>query len=87
MLTVGQTTRSYSGKPGCMCGCIGTYNEGERARKIAITALTKNPATKLQVWNNGEEGCLYVVNATRNRVLYLNQEGVQIARKIGIKEE
>lgn len=43
MLTVEQTTRSYTGKPACMCGCNGTYNDSERARKMAITALLKNP--------------------------------------------
>ena len=87
MLQVEQTTRSYSGKPGCMCGCNGTYNEGERARKLAITQLLKEPATKLQAWSNDEEGCLYFVTATRNRVLYLNKAGVQEARKMGIVEE
>ena len=86
MLTVNQTTRSYSGKPGCMCGCLGKYNEGERARKMAITALLKDPAVKLQAWAGDTEGCLFVETATRNRVLYLNEYGVREARAMGIKE-
>ena len=69
MITVNQTTRSYSGKPGCMCGCNGKYNEGERARKLAITQLLKDPAVKFDAWAGDTEGCLYVVTATRNRVL------------------
>ena len=87
MLQVQHTTRSYSGKPGCMCGCNGTYNEGERARKLAITQLLKDPRVHLQVWNNNEEGCLYLVAAARNRVLYLNKAGVSVALSMGIKQE
>ena len=86
MITVDQTVRSYSGKPGCMCGCNGTYNEGERARKMAITALLKDPAVKFDAWSDDAEGCLYVTTATRNRVLYLNKAGVIAARAMGFKE-
>ena len=64
MLTVNQTTRSYSGKPGCMCGCRGTYNEGERARKLAITQLLNDPRVKFDAWSGDTEGCLFVVTAT-----------------------
>jgi hypothetical protein len=77
MLNVTDTVKSYSGKPGCMCGCNGTYNEGERARKMAITALLKNPAVRLQTWaeSGGDAGCIYVETPTRNRVLYLTAAG------------
>ena len=77
MLNVTDTVKSYSGKPGCMCGCNGKYNEGERARKMALTALLKNPAVRLQTWaeSGGDAGCLYVETATRNRVLYLTAAG------------
>jgi hypothetical protein len=85
MLTVNQTTRSYTGKPGCMCGCNGTYNESERARKMAITALLKNPAVRYDSW--GDEGAVFVVTATRNRVLYLTAEGVAAVQAMGIKSE
>lgn len=87
MLKVEHTTRSYSGKPGCMCGCNGDYNEGTRARKLALTHLLKNPNVRLQRWNNDQEGCLYLVTATRNRVLYLNALGVSTAKLLNIPEE
>lgn len=87
MLTVTHTTRSYTGKPGCMCGCNGTYNEGERARKMAITALLKNPAVRFDTWSNDEEGAVFVVTATRNRVLYLTAEGVKAVQAMGIQAE
>jgi hypothetical protein len=87
MLKVEHTVRSYTGKPGCMCGCNGTYNEGERARKMAITALLKNPAVRFDTWNGGEEGAVFVVTATRNRVLYLNADGVKAVEALGIKPE
>ena len=88
MLTLENTVRSYSGKPGCMCGCNGTYNEGSRARKMAITALLKNPDVQLQAWGRGDDaGCLFVETPTRIRVLYLTEEGVAAARAMGVEEE
>lgn len=87
MLTVNQTTRSYTGKPGCMCGCKGKYNGGERARKLAINALLKDPAVRFDSWNGGEEGAVFVVTATRNRVLYLTADGVKAVEALGIKPD
>ena len=89
MLTVDQTVRSYSGRPGCMCGCQGTYNDGERARKMAITALLKNPDARVQSWNQGrgdDAGCVFVDTATRTRVLYLTEAGVATVRAMGVAE-
>jgi hypothetical protein len=82
MLNVTHTVRTYSGKPGCMCGCKGTYNDGERARKMALTALLKNPAVRLQTWteSGGDAGCLFVDTDTRNRVLYLTAAGVDAVK-------
>lgn len=90
MLTLEHTVRSYSGTPGCMCGCKGKYNEGERARKMAITALLKNPEVRLQSWNQrggDDAGCLFVDTPTRTRVLYLTEAGVAAARAMGVEEE
>ena len=88
MLTLDQTVRSYSGGPGCMCGCNGTYNDGERARKMAITSLLKNPKVRLDTWkpSSGDAGCLFVHTATRTRVLYLTDAGVAAARAMGVEE-
>jgi len=85
MLTVNQTTKSYAGMPGCMCGCRGTYNNSERARKLAITALLKNPDVQFERWNDGKEGALFVCTDTRNRVLYLNADGVDAVFALGIR--
>jgi len=87
MLTVDQTVRSYSGKPGCMCGCNGSYNESPRARKMAITALLKDPAVRYDSWSNGEEGAVFVTTKTRNRVLYLTADGVKAVEAMGIKAD
>jgi len=81
MLTVNHTTRSYSGKAGCMCGCLGNYNESERVRKSAITALLKDPRTHLDAWGDG--GCLHITTDTRIRALYLTPEGVEVVRAMG----
>lgn len=90
MLNVDHTVRSYSGKSGCMCGCLGKYNEGTRARKMAATQLVKDPAVRLETWqrahNEPEAGCLFVRTDTRTRVLYLTEQGVSVARDMGIAE-
>ena len=88
MLTLDQTVRSYSGRPGCMCGCNGKYSDSDRARKMAITQLLKNPDVQLQSWkeSGGDAGCLFVDTATRTRALYLTQAGVDAARAMGVKE-
>ena len=78
-ITVADTVRSYSGKVGCMCGCQGTYNESERARKLAITQILKqnwNVQDFEHVDNLGTAGCIYVESDTRNRVLYLTEQGL-----------
>jgi hypothetical protein len=49
MLTVQDTLRTYSGRPGCMCGCNGKYNESERARKMAVTQMLRDPAVSQEV--------------------------------------
>jgi hypothetical protein len=87
MLTVDKTIRSYTGRPGCMCGCMGTYNEGKRARKMAITALLNSPLVRFDTWSGGTEGAIFVVTATRNRVLYLTEEGVRTVQAMGVKSE
>ena len=90
MLKVEHTTQSYSGKPGCMCGCMGNYNQSSRACKMAITQMTKDPKVRLQTWdhddNDSHAGCLYIRTETRNRVLYLNRKGVEAALSLGIAE-
>ena len=85
MINVNDTVRSYSGKKGCMCGCNGSYNEGERARKLALTHILKQD---FQVENfnttdkDGTRGCIYVESETRNRVLYLTEAGVEAALEL-----
>lgn len=86
-LEVSQTTRAYTGRPGCMCGCLGVYHEGLRARKLAITQLLKNPQVRLQAWDNDAEGCVYLVTDTRSRALYLTPLGIRTVRAMGIVEE
>jgi hypothetical protein len=71
-----------------MCGCNGDYKETERARKMAITQLLKNPEVQLQSWklSGDDAGCLFVDTPTRTRVLYLTEAGVATVRAMGVKE-
>lgn len=89
MINVNDTVQTYSGKRGCMCGCLGKYNESERARKMAITQMTRDSRVKLQTWNGSstDQGCLYIDTNTRIRALYLNERGVKAAQAMGIEEE
>ena len=88
MLTVDQTVRTYSGKRGCMCGCQGTYNDSIKARKLAITQMLKHPKVWLESWDSKDvdKGCLVVESDTRQRVLYLTQEGVDAVRAMGVAQ-
>jgi hypothetical protein len=69
-----------------MCGCNGTYSTGERQRKLAITALTKNPKVTLLTWDDDNDGCIFVEANGRNRTLYLNNTGIKAVREMGILE-
>ena len=91
-LKVEHTIRSYSGRRGCVCGCLGTHNDSERARKTAITQMLKSPAVRMNSWygyfsREPAQGCLFIQTDTRERVLYLTAEGVKVAKFLGIKEE
>lgn len=36
-----QVTKSYSGRPGCACGCRGNYSQSARSIKIIAGKITK----------------------------------------------
>lgn len=62
--------RSYSGKRGCMCGCLGKYSTKPVTNKNAYNTLIANPDAKVDVVAK----CLYVQTDTRINVVYFNQE-------------
>ena len=64
--------RTYSGKPGCMCGCNGNYNDSKEtaAFKRAVTRIINNP----NVIVHEDGGFAYVVTATRNNVVYFGDK-------------
>ena len=87
-IQVEDTTRSYAGRIGCMCGCQGTYNESVRARKTAITQILKQDWAVNdfgRVDSEGVAGCLYVKSETRERVLYLTKQG--LAKALAMEAE
>lgn len=77
------TVMSYSGRPGCMCGCRGNYNSSPRARKMALTQILMNENALVDdfgyVDEKGVAGCLFYETRTRHRVLYLTKSGVEKA--------
>jgi hypothetical protein len=65
--------RSYNGKSGCMCGCIGTYKETESAIKRMYNKLMKLPKIGVHVKKNGVILCIFDDDGNRNSVLYFNE--------------
>jgi hypothetical protein len=67
--------RSYTGKVGCMCGCLGTYRDTDRSKKIALTKL-RQMDYKIEFWKSGygDAGCIHAVNdaGTRTVVAYFD---------------
>lgn len=66
--TVDNLNQTYSGKPGCMCGCLGTYTTKQSTMKKAFNRLIKDPNVQLDV----DAKCIYVETSTRNNVVYFN---------------
>ena len=64
--TIENVSRVYTGLPGCMCGCIGKYNESDRSKKIIFNKIMRNPNHKF----DADANCVYVQTATRNLVAY-----------------
>ena len=65
--SLSNVARTYSGKPGCMCGCKGKYSEAgesDRSVKIIYNKVMNNPAHVI----DGSHA--YVQTATRNLVVY-----------------
>lgn len=74
MITANDIIRTYSGKPGCMCGCQGSYNENPKSFKAALTRMLKTDY-KVLFWNGSNEdgGCLFYQTDTRNNVIYFKK--------------
>jgi hypothetical protein len=90
MINVEHTIRTYSGRPGCQCGCRGNYNESERARKMALKALLADSRVRMNVWHSNSDvdrGCLFLTTDTRQRVVYLTSAGVAQAISMGVQVE
>lgn len=61
----------YAGRPGCMCGCRGTYRETSAAIKRALSDLRAQDPARVEL--DDETLCISWENeaGTRVRVLYL----------------
>ena len=81
MLNVEKVAKVYSGKIGCMCGCLGKYsfNEGVphedwqgkvnvRTVKMFVKQLMSDPAVKY------EDGYMYVQRDGRIKVAYFKEQ-------------
>ena len=80
-LTVKDVIRVYNGKPGCMCGCKGTYSETSRSKTLAFNKLMKLPLIGVQFNMQPEDStvpkevlCIFDPDpkAPRNTVVYFS---------------
>jgi hypothetical protein len=47
-ITTDQVERVYSGRQGCMCGCLGTYSSNPRQVKRVLSILKNDPRAEMQ---------------------------------------
>lgn len=66
-ITFENVKRVYSGKTGCMCGCIGTYKETERSKKIVFNKILKG-----EYKTDEGANCVYLEKNGRTLVAYFN---------------
>ena len=69
MIQVTDITQTYSGKPGCMCGCRGKYNNNPKSFKAALTRMLKTNY-KVVLWDpvlSTDEDGGYLVFETESR--------------------
>src|ERR1700758_4959449 len=70
-LTVADVERVYSGKHGCMCGCLGKYwDHGRMVRKV-LQILQRDPRTQVQDGYILHLPYEVTLAGTRNYVAYL----------------
>ena len=68
-ITPEQVTKAYSGKPGCMCGCKGTYYYAANpAQVVRILRTIQANEAKAEV---AEGEWVAYESRTRNYVVYL----------------
>jgi len=74
-IRISDIRRVYSGRPGCGCGCRGTYYEaGHNMVKRIYRILSKSPDTKFQSAYTSE-GIFYLENDKRYYWIFL-KEGI-----------
>jgi len=61
--------RSYSGKIGCMCGCLGTYQDDPKKVMKAFNRIIKRKDVKYDKANKA----YYYETKTRNNVVYMKE--------------
>lgn len=71
-LTPATITRTYSGSPGCCCGCQGTYREGLPATTRALARFRRLASEMHQgTWDLAPTYVAYETS-TRLNILYLD---------------
>ena len=91
LTTTEHTISSYNGKVGCTCGCLGTHRDTPRARTIALNKIKSSSSDTVDsIFFNDYKNysieekssiTIYHKNNDRQTIIYLNQEGTDIAKQ------
>jgi hypothetical protein len=63
--------RAYSGRPGCGCGCRGTYQEKGRIVSDNLRLMRERPEAVRMTWVEDNMVCLALETEERYRWLYV----------------
>ena len=74
MIDFKNVKRVYSGRPGCMCGCRGTYNTSALSIKRAVNKLNKRIdwSNSLAVQSHMDDKCAWFESETYTKVVYFS---------------
>ena len=74
-ITPARVERVYSGRQGCMCGCLGTYSANPRQVTRVLNLLKKDPRTVVQSGYILHIDDKLIGDRERNYVIYLKRPG------------
>lgn len=76
VVDVDMIERVYSGRPGCGCGCRGTYSEDKSTKSRILNAVRSAPLgeVRIEVTGQGPEARIVIAweTETRNRWIYVH---------------
>lgn len=67
-ITRNKVARVYTGRIGCMCGCMGNYSENPATMTRVFNKVNNHPNKKV----DADIGCIYIKENGRTAVVYFS---------------